>query len=72
MAQAALTNVAQHAQASRVGVSIQKPRDAVRMEVHDDGKSFDVQRVLFAKRHKRLGLLGMFGHEQSGNDLREG
>ena len=28
------------------------------MEIHDNGKSFDVERVLFAKRHKRLGLLG--------------
>jgi signal transduction histidine kinase len=28
------------------------------MEIHDNGKSFEVERVLFAKRHKRLGLLG--------------
>jgi signal transduction histidine kinase len=31
---------------------------SVRLEIHDNGKSFDVERVLFAKRHKRLGLLG--------------
>ena len=59
VAQSALTNVAQHAQASRVKVSIHKLRDAIRMEIHDDGKSFEVERVLFAKRNKRLGLLGM-------------
>jgi signal transduction histidine kinase len=59
VAQSALTNVAQHAQASRVKVSLRKLRDAIRMEIHDDGKSFEVERVLFAKRHKRLGLLGM-------------
>ena len=59
VAQSALTNVAQHAQASRVKVSIRKLRDAIRMEIHDNGKSFEVERVLFAKRHKRLGLLGM-------------
>jgi signal transduction histidine kinase len=59
VAQSALTNVAQHAQASRVNVSIRKLRDAIRMEIHDNGKSFEVERVLFAKRHKRLGLLGM-------------
>lgn len=59
VAQAALTNVAQHAQARRVKVSIQKVRDAVRMEINDNGKSFQVDRVLFAKRNKRLGLLGM-------------
>ena len=59
VAQSALTNVAQHAQASRVKVSIRKLQDAIRMEIHDNGKSFQVERVLFAKRHKRLGLLGM-------------
>jgi signal transduction histidine kinase len=59
VAQSALTNVAQHAQASQVKVSLRKLREAVRLEIHDDGKSFEVERVLFAKRHKRLGLLGM-------------
>jgi signal transduction histidine kinase len=59
VAQSALTNVAQHAQASQVKVSIRKLRSGVRMEIHDDGKSFDVQRMLFAKRHQHLGLLGM-------------
>ena len=59
VAQEALTNVARHAHASRVEVSIQKVPGAVRMEIKDDGKSFQVQRALFAKRHKRLGLLGM-------------
>jgi len=59
VAQSALTNVAQHAQASRVKVSIRKLRDTIRLEIHDDGKSFEVDRVLFAKRHTRLGLLGM-------------
>lgn len=59
VAQAALNNVAQHAQASRVKVSIRKIRDAVCMEISDNGKSFAVERVLVAKRNKRLGLLGM-------------
>jgi signal transduction histidine kinase len=59
VAQSALTNVAQHAQASQVRVSIHKLRDTIRMEVHDNGRSFEVERVLFAKRHKRLGLIGM-------------
>jgi signal transduction histidine kinase len=59
VAQSALTNVAQHAQASRVKVSLRILRDAIRLEIHDDGKSFEVEQVLFAKRHKRLGLLGM-------------
>ncbi|MGD0016015.1 MAG: sensor histidine kinase [Verrucomicrobiia bacterium] len=59
VAQAALTNTAQHAQASRVNVSIRKLPGAIRMEIKDDGKGFQVERVLFAKRYKRLGVLGM-------------
>jgi signal transduction histidine kinase len=59
IAQEALTNVARHAQASRVEVSIQKLRDRVCMKIKDDGKSFNVERVLHANGGKRLGLLGM-------------
>ena len=59
VAQEALTNVARHAQASRVEVSIQKLSGRVCMKVKDDGKSFQVQRVLHAKGNKHLGLLGM-------------
>jgi signal transduction histidine kinase len=29
------------------------------MEIHDDGRSFDVARVLDSRRNKRLGLIGM-------------
>ena len=59
VAQEALTNVARHAQASRVEVSIQKLPDGICMKIKDDGKSFQVERVLNAKGSKRLGLLGM-------------
>jgi signal transduction histidine kinase len=59
VAQSALTNVAQHAEATQVDVSIQKVSNTVRLEIHDNGKSFDVEQVLFAKRYKRLGLLSM-------------
>jgi len=59
VAQEALTNVARHAKASRVEVSIQKLRRAARMEIKDDGKSFQVERKLHAAGGKRLGLLGM-------------
>lgn len=57
--QAALTNVAQHAKARHVKVSIQLDGSDMLLNVHDDGKSFRVQNVLFAKKNKRLGLLGM-------------
>jgi signal transduction histidine kinase len=59
VAQEALTNVARHAQASRVEVSIQKLPEGICMKIKDDGKSFQVDRVLHAKGSKRLGLLGM-------------
>jgi signal transduction histidine kinase len=59
VAQEALTNVARHAQASRVEVSIQKLAEGISMKIKDDGKSFEVDRVLNAKGRNRLGLLGM-------------
>ena len=59
VAQEALTNVARHAQASRAEVSIQKLPDCVCMRIRDNGKSFEVERVLHGKGSKRLGLLGM-------------
>ena len=58
IAQSALVNVHKHAKAREAKVSIRKLRGAIRLEIHDNGKSFEMERVLFAKRHKRLGLLG--------------
>jgi signal transduction histidine kinase len=57
--QEALTNVARHARASRVEVSLQKLAESICMKITDNGKSFHVERVLNAKGRKRLGLLGM-------------
>ncbi|MBN2505334.1 MAG: PAS domain-containing protein [Verrucomicrobia bacterium] len=57
--QSALANVARHARASRVDVSLRKLPRAVRLEIQDNGKSFEVQRVLHATHNKHLGLLGM-------------
>ncbi len=59
VAQEALTNVARHARAKRVWVSLQRRADTVRLKVRDDGCSFHVQRVLLARGGRRLGLLGM-------------
>jgi PAS domain S-box-containing protein len=59
VAQEALTNVARHAQASRVEVIIQKLPEGICMKIKDDGKSFQVDRVLHGKGRKHLGLLGM-------------
>jgi two-component system, NarL family, sensor histidine kinase DegS len=59
VAQAALINIAQHADASAVSVEIKDLPQAVLMEIRDDGKSFDVAKVLDSRRNKRLGLIGM-------------
>lgn len=59
VAQEALTNVARHAKASQVEVSIQKLPGAACMTIKDNGKSFQADRVLHPRKHKRLGLLGM-------------
>jgi len=59
VAQEALTNVSRHAQASCVEVTIQKVANGICMKIHDNGKSFDVDRLLQGKGGKRLGLLGM-------------
>jgi PAS domain S-box-containing protein len=59
VAQEALTNVSRHAQASRVEVSIEKLPDGICMKIKDDGKSFQVERLMQIRGGKHLGLLGM-------------
>jgi signal transduction histidine kinase len=59
VAQEALTNIARHAQATQVRMSITEAVGAIRMEIGDNGKSFDVREALFAKNPKHLGLVGM-------------
>lgn len=59
VAQEALTNVARHAHASRVDVNIQKRPGGISLTIKDDGKSFNVGRVMHSRGGKHLGLLGM-------------
>jgi signal transduction histidine kinase len=59
VAQAALVNIAQHAHASTVSVSIKDLPQSVLMEIRDNGRSFDVANVLDSRKNKRLGLIGM-------------
>jgi signal transduction histidine kinase len=59
VAQEAFSNIAKHAHASLVNVNIQRVKGLVRMEIHDNGRSFEVARLLVARRIVRLGLLGM-------------
>jgi signal transduction histidine kinase len=52
--QAALANVALHADASRIVVRLEGDEDGVRLEVEDDGVGFDPQAV-----RGGIGLIGM-------------
>ncbi len=59
VAEESLANVARHASATRVEVTILREVKSVQMEVSDDGKSFQAQTTLLAGGRKKLGLLGM-------------
>jgi len=59
VSQEALTNVARHAQASRVDVSLRRLPKAACLEIKDNGKSFDPERIMHSRKVKRMGLLGM-------------
>jgi signal transduction histidine kinase len=59
VAQEALTNVARHAHATQIDLSISQVAGGIRMEIRDNGQSFPVEKVLQAKNPKRLGLVGM-------------
>jgi signal transduction histidine kinase len=60
VAQEALTNVARHAEAENVAISLSFQNGMVRVEVEDDGKGFDVAAIeRGADSTRGLGLLGM-------------
>jgi two-component system sensor histidine kinase DegS len=59
VAQGALSNVERHARARRARIVLRTIPGAVRLEVADDGRSFDVQRVENSKKATHLGLLVM-------------
>jgi two-component system, chemotaxis family, CheB/CheR fusion protein len=59
VAQEALTNVVRHAKATEVKLSIIAISDAIRLEISDNGKSFQVGNTLTGKANQRLGLVGM-------------
>ncbi|HWS84226.1 MAG TPA: sensor histidine kinase [Ktedonobacteraceae bacterium] len=54
IAQESLTNVARHAHAQQVSISLQQQQDVIRLLIHDDGCGYDT-----SKPHAGLGLLGM-------------
>ncbi len=54
IAQESLTNVARHAHAQQVSISLQQQQEVIRLLIHDDGCGYDT-----SKPHAGLGLLGM-------------
>jgi signal transduction histidine kinase len=59
VAQESLTNVARHAQASRVQIFLRANNGSLQMQIKDNGKSFPVDQQLGVNGKKRLGLVGM-------------
>jgi len=59
VAQGALSNVERHARAGHAQLSLSSLPGAVRLEVRDGGRSFDVRRMETSRANKHLGLLVM-------------
>lgn len=59
IAQEALTNVAKHAQATAVTISVEEDRGRVRLTVTDDGTGFNAAERGDSSSHKGYGLLTM-------------
>jgi signal transduction histidine kinase len=59
IAQEALTNIEKHAEATAAALKLSHHQGEVRLEVVDNGRSFDVAQVNEAQTAGRLGLLGM-------------
>ena len=56
IAQAALTNVARHAEASRAILALMKRKKDLILTVHDNGKGIPREKV---SSHNSLGIIGM-------------
>ena len=59
IAQEALTNIEKHAEATAASLKLHHHEGEVRLEVADNGRSFDAAQVNEAQNAGRLGLLGM-------------
>ena len=58
--QEALSNIREHSGATRVRLSVERVNGAVRAEICDDGRGFELERTLVrAAKRGRMGLVGM-------------
>ena len=58
--QEALTNIARHAEAKNVSVVLRHQDSKITAIIEDDGKGFDVGRVMASTNKLKLGLFGMY------------
>ncbi|MCH6255705.1 histidine kinase [Puniceicoccaceae bacterium K14] len=59
VAQESLTNVVRHSNAKNAYVKLECRAQRIRLEIRDDGRGFDANRILNSTTQKRLGVLGM-------------
>lgn len=59
IAQEGLNNVARHAQATEVTISLRRVKNGIQLRIKDNGQGFAVEAQHAAIEEKRLGLLGM-------------
>jgi signal transduction histidine kinase len=59
VAQEALLNVAKHAHASHVEISLRKLPAAIELKITDDGRGFAMEWLSFPNASRRMGVLGM-------------
>ncbi|MFO8026834.1 MAG: sensor histidine kinase, partial [Opitutales bacterium] len=59
VARSALANVARHAEATEVRLSLRQTQRTLHLEVADNGKGFKLKHALSEKQTNRLGLIGM-------------
>jgi len=56
----ALANVTRHAQATQVDLTLRKLGSGIiTMEIKDDGKGFDIEKMWHVRKSRHLGMLGM-------------
>lgn len=68
--QECFNNIAKHARAQNVRLSISRQQRMIVLQVKDDGRGFPVQQATGSRRAKRLGLLGMLERSKLvGGDL---
>lgn len=59
IAQEALTNIARHAETDYASILLERRDGEVVMIIEDDGRGFDVARIMDTPGYRHLGLLGM-------------